>query len=206
MAQYAEFGSTPLASDRVTPEDLAASQPSEFVRGARAGTYGMGSSLRNAVGGVADAFDFDNFAAQQYGEADRLSLRAQETGPRVGSLEQLKQGGYNLRDVGDYAAGIVGGALPSIGLGVGASLASGGALLPALAAGTAAFTPFEAGDAVAKFRAANPGQQIDGPTMGRLGATGLGSAAFQSVVPAMVGGKLMGRGMASAPSTSLRQA
>ena len=42
MPRYAEFGSTPLASDQVTPEDLAASQPSEFTRGARAGTYGMG--------------------------------------------------------------------------------------------------------------------------------------------------------------------
>lgn len=206
MAKYAEFGSTPLSTDQVTDEAVAASQPSEFTRGARAGTYGMGSSLRNAVGAVADAFDFDNFAAQQYGEADRLSLRAQQSGPRVGSLDQLRQGGYSLRDVGDYAAGVVGGAGPSIALGVGSSLAARGAPLASLAAGTAAFTPFEAGDAVAKFRQANPGQQIDGDTALRLGATGLGSAAFQSVVPAMVGGKIMGRGPASMPATTLRQA
>ena len=99
MPRYAEFGSTPLASDQVTPEDLAESQPSEFVRGARAGTYGMGSSLRKAAGAVADAFDFDNFAAQQYGEADRLAQRAQETGPRIGSLDQLGREGYSLRNM-----------------------------------------------------------------------------------------------------------
>lgn len=206
MAKYAEFGSTPLSTDQVTDEALAASQPSEFTRGARAGTYGMGSSLRNAAGAAADAFNFDDFAAQQYGEADRLSLRAQQSGPRVGSLDQLKQGGYSLRDVGDYAAGVIGGAGPSIALGVGSSLAARGAPLASLAAGTAAFTPFEAGDAVAKWRAANPGQQIDAGTALRLGATGAGSAAFQSIVPAMVGGKIMGRGPASVPSASLRQA
>ncbi len=206
MAKYAEFGSTPLSTDQVTDEALAASQPSEFTRGARAGTYGMGSSLRNAAGAAADAFNFDDFAAQQYGEADRLSLRAQQSGPRVGSLDQLKQGGYSLRDVGDYAAGVIGGAGPSIALGVGSSLAARGAPLASLAAGTAAFTPFEAGDAVAKWRAANPGQQIDADTALRLGATGAGSAALQSVVPAMVGGKILGRGPASVPSTSLRQA
>lgn len=206
MAKYAEFGSTPLPTDQVTDEDLAASQPSEFTRGARAGTYGMGSSLRNAIGAAADAFDFDNFAAQQYGEADRLAQRAQETGPRIGSLDQLGREGYSLRNMGDYAAGVMGGAAPSIGLGLGASLATGGALVPSLLAGTAAFTPFEAGDAVAKWREANPGQQIDGQTALRLGATGVGSAAFQSMVPAAVGGKIMGRGLASAPATSLRQA
>lgn len=190
----------------VAENERAPAQPSEFVRGARAGTYGMGSSLRNAIGAAADAFDFDNFAAQQFGEADRLSLRAQQTGPRVGSLEQLGREGYSLRNVGDFTAGVMGGAAPSIGLGLGASLATGGALAPAMLAGTAAFTPFEAGDAVAKWRAANPGQQIDGQTGLRLAGTGVGSAAFQSMVPAMVGGKIMGRGMASAPATSLRQA
>jgi hypothetical protein len=206
MAQYAAFGSTPLSTDQVTDEAVATSQPSEFTRGARAGTYGMGSSLRNAAGAVADAFNYDDFAARQYGEADRLSLRAQQTGPRVGSLDQLKQGGYSLRDMGDYAAGVIGGAGPSIGVGVGASLAARGAPLASLAAGTAAFTPLEAGDAVAKWRAANPDQQIDTQTALRLGGTGLVSAGLQSVVPAMVGGKIMGRGPASMPATSLRQA
>ncbi len=204
--QYAEFGSTPLASDQVTDQDVVDSIPNQVVRGARAGTYGMGSSLRNAAAALGDSLGADEFAASQYAEADRLAQRAREVGPRVGSLEQLGREGYTLRNMGDYAAGVIGGAAPSIGVGVGAALATGGAALPALAAGTAAFTPFETGDAVAKWRAANPGQQIDGETMARLGATGAGSAAFQSVVPAALGGKIMGRGVASAPSQTLRQA
>ncbi len=206
MGKYAAFGSTPLSSDQVTPEDLATSQPSELVRGARAGTYGLGSSLRNSAAAVGDAFNFDQFAAEQYGEADRLARRAQETGPRVGSLDQLKQGGYSLRDSLDYAAGVMGAAAPSIGVGVGTSLLARGRTVPSLLAGTAAFTPLETGDAVAKWREANPDQQIDAGTLARLGATGAGSAAFQSIVPTMVGGKLMGRGMASTPTTTLRGA
>lgn len=204
--KYAEFGSTPLPTDQVTDQDVVDSMPNQVVRGARAGTYGMGSSLRNAAAALGESFGQNEFAQGQYAEADRLAQRAQEVGPRVGSLDQIRQGGYTLRDMGDYAAGVIGGAAPSIGVGVGAALASGGALLPAMAAGTAAFTPFETGDAVAKWRAANPGKQIDGETMARLGATGAGSAAFQSVVPAMVGGKIMGRGVAAAPSQTLRQA
>jgi hypothetical protein len=179
---------------------------SQFTKGARAGTLGMGSSLRNALGAGAEALGAQNFAAEQYNEADQLAARAQQTGPRVGSLRQLADGGYSLRDTLDYAKGVIGGAAPSIALGTGAALATGGAALPALAGATAAFTPFEVGDAVAKYREANPDVAIDGATGLRLGATGLGSAALQSVVPAMVGGKIVGKGLASTPTASLRSA
>lgn len=177
-----------------------------FGRGMSAGVYGMGSSLRNALGGAADAFDFDDFAAQQYGEADRLAQKAAQVGPRVSSLEQLGNKGYSLRNVGDYALGIMGGAVPSMAVGLGASALSGGALLPSLAAGTLAYTPMEVGDAVAKYRAANPGQEIDGSTMTRLGLTGGLSAGAQSVVPGLIGAKLAGKGIASMPATTMKQA
>lgn len=205
MTTFVPFGSTPLASDRLPDEQMYANDGS-FVRGVRAGVYGMGSGLRNAAGAVADAFDFDNFAAQQYGEADRLAQKAGRVGPRISSLKQLGEEGYSLSNIGDYAAGVMGTALPSMGVGIGATLASGGALLPSLAAGTLAYTPMEMGDAVAKWRQANPGQQIDGDTAARLGLTGLASAGAQSFVPAVVGGKLAGRGLASAPAAGLKQA
>lgn len=205
MTAFVPFGSTPLESDRL-PDDQMYANDGEFVRGTRAGVYGMGSSLRNAAGAVADAFDFDNFAAQQYGEADRLAQKAGRVGPRISSLEQLKQGGYSLGDIGDYAMGTMGSALPSMGVGLGATLASGGAALPSMLAATAAYTPMEMGDAVAKWRGANPGEQIDGGTALRLGATGLASAGAQSIVPAMVGGKVMGRGLASTPVAGFKQA
>lgn len=178
---------------------------SQFSKGARAGTLGMGSSLRNAVAAGAEALGAENFAAQQYHEADQLAQRAGARGPRVSSLRQLGEGGYQLRDIGDYAAGVIGQAAPSVVLGTGAALATGGAALPALAGATAAFTPFEVGDAVAKFREANPDTAVDGNTALRLGATGLGSAALQSVVPAMVGGKIAGQAL-SRPTASLRSA
>lgn len=205
MTAFVPFGSTPLESDRL-PDDQMYANDGEFVRGTRAGVYGMGSSLRNAAGAVADAFDFDNFAAQQYGEADRLAQKAGRVGPRISSLEQLKQGGYSPGDIGDYAMGTMGSVLPSMGVGLGATLASGGAALPSMLAATAAYTPMEMGDAVAKWRGANPGEQIDGGTALRLGATGLASAGAQSIVPAMVGGKVMGRGLASTPVAGFKQA
>jgi len=205
MTAFVPFGSTPLASDRLPDEQMYANDGS-FVRGVRAGVYGMGSGLRNAAGAVADAFDFDNFAAQQYGEADRLAQKAGRVGPRISSLEQLGNEGYSLSNIGDYALGTMGSALPSMGVGIGATLASGGALLPSLAASTLAYTPMEMGDAVAKWRQANPGQQIDGGTALRLAGTGALSAGAQSIVPAAVGGKLAGRGLASAPVAGFKQA
>lgn len=205
MTTFVPFGSTPLASDRLPDEQMYANDGS-FVRGVRAGVYGMGSGLRNAAGAVADAFDFDNFAAQQYGEADRLAQKAGRVGPRISSLEQLGNEGYSLSNIGDYALGTMGSALPSMGVGIGATLASGGALLPSLAASTLAYTPMEMGDAVAKWRQANPGQQVDGGTALRLAGTGALSAGAQSIVPAAVGGKLAGRGLASAPVAGFKQA
>lgn len=205
MTTFVPFGSTPLASDRLPDEQMYANDGS-FVRGVRAGVYGMGSGLRNAAGAVADAFDYDNFAAQQYGEADRLAQKAGRVGPRISSLKQLGEEGYSLGNIGDYALGTMGSALPSMGVGIGATLASGGALLPSLAASTLAYTPMEMGDAVAKWRQANPGQQVDGDTAARLGLTGLASAGAQSIVPAAVGGKLAGRGLASAPVAGFKQA
>lgn len=182
-------------------EDLAASAKNvpdgegQFVKGLRSGTYGMGSSLRNAVGAVGGALGADEFAAGQYQEADRLAQLAGESGPRVTSYKDVN----GLRDAYDYGVGILGQTVPSAAIGIipglGAATTAG-----RLGAATLAYTPMEMGDTVAKMRAA--GQEVDA---GRALGTGLVSAGAQSIVPAMVGGKIVGQGAKAATNQSFKQ-
>ena len=182
---------------------------SQFTRGARAGVYGMGSGLRNVAGLAGEAAGSQDFAQGQYAEAQRLAERAQATGPRIASYSDLEKQGMSLRNVGDYAAGVVGGVVPSLALGLGAGLGARTAL-SGLVRATAAYTPGETGDVVAKMRQDNHNAPLTQDQMIAAPLTGLASAATQSVVPAILGGKIAGRAapamLRTTPGQSLRQA
>ena len=187
------FGSAKLDDDIV---NAPMPEQGEFSKGLRSGLGGAGSQLRSLAGGVGAAMGFDQFAAEQNQLARVQAEEAAAAGPRVSSYRDVK----SLRDAGDYAAGLAGQALPSVGLGVGAgalTAMTGGGALPVLAAGAATQLPFEVGDVLHR-------QQQD-PTARLRGAgenlrdavlTGGASAVGQAIVPAALGGRLVGKGVA----------
>lgn len=171
----------------------------QFSKGARAAWLGMGSSLQNLAGGVAEALGANDFAAQRYKDAAELEQRAAQTGPRMSSLSQLRDGGYTWDDIRDYVAGVLGGAAVST-----APALAAGALTPvawgvrgALATGALAYTPLETGEVVGRMREESGGQPIDGAQLARAGATGLGSAVLQAVPGVIVGGKIANKPIAN---------
>lgn len=190
--------------DLIDPKLLASEAPQlsaegEFSKGMRSGTLGMRSQASNFLGAAGNALGFEDFAKGQYADADALGMRAQAAAPRVNTWRDIGSAG----DLGDWAAGTLGGLVPSAAVGVGAGLmapAAAGAA-GAMLAGTAAYAPLEIGDTVARQRAA--GQPVD---LGDAAMAGGLSAAGQSIVPGLVGAKLAGRAVSKAPMTAARGA
>lgn len=184
------------------PADVSQGVLSEFGKGLNSGTTGMGAGLRAIAGTAGEALGFDEFAQSQYDAARQAELRAQAEAPRVSSYKDV--GG--LRDAIHYGAGVLGGSAPSIALGMGAGMAAGTAAR-ALMAGTLAQAPLEAGD-VALKQLHDPGAQDmgAGERLLRQGVGGAASAALQTIVPAHVGGKLVGRGVENAAKMTMKQA
>jgi hypothetical protein len=173
----------------------------EFGRGVNSGLTGAHAGLRAVAGTVGEALGADQFAKNQYLRALELERQAQAEAPRVNSYKQVN----DLRSGAQYVTGLIGGSMPSMALGVGAGLGAR-TMAGALLRGTAAQTPIEAGDVALK--------QLDDPNAMAMDATerglrqlggGLGSAALQSVVPATLAGKLMGRGAQDAAQMSWKQ-
>lgn len=183
------------ASDAELDAALAA-QEGQFSRGIRSGTLGLGADISNAAGAIGNSLGFDQFGQQAYATADDLKQQAQAAAPRVTSVRDVR----NLNDAADWAAGTLGGVVPSAALGIGAGMMAPAGLVGGLAAGTAAYTLPEMGDVVGRMR--EQGQPVD---TGKALGVGALSAAGQSIVPAIVGGKLVGKTVSAAPM-SLRQA
>lgn len=162
----------------------------EFAKGLNSGLTGIGGGLRAMAGTVGEALGADEFAQSQYTQARAAQTQAQREAPRVTSYKDVG----SLRDAVHYGAGLLGGSAPSIAVGAGAALATGGGAIPGLIAGALAQTPIEAGDVAMK--------QLDDPEAMATGAGerslrqlggGLVSAGLQSVVPNMLAGKIAGR-------------
>lgn len=185
------FERSPLRGPAITQADVY-NTDGEFSKGVQSGWVGMGSSLRNLAGGVGDAVGAEQFAADQYRQAAELQQEAALRGPRISSLDQLGEAGYTLRNMGDYAAGVMGGALPSVIPAVAA-----GALAPgvggALAAGALINAPMEAGDVVGRMRDMSGGAPLSGGDLAQAAGTGLVSSAVQTIPGAIVGGKIAGK-------------
>lgn len=184
------------ASDAELDAALAG-QEGEFSKGIRSGALGMGAGVNNFLGGVGGAVGANDFATGRYAAADQYAQEAAAAAPRVNSIRDI----HGLGDFGDYAAGQLGQLVPAAGLGVGATLLSGGAALPGMIAGTAAMAPLEIGDTIGRQR--ERGLPVN---LGDAALSGVGSAALQSIVPGMVGAKLAGKAASTAPMTLRRAA
>lgn len=192
----ATFGSARLDDDIV---NAPAPAMGEFSKGLRSGLYGAGSQLQSFAGGIGAAAGADEFAANRMRDANALQATAQSFAPRVTSY---KQGFSSLRDFGDYAAGLAGQAVPSVALGVGAgalTAATGGGALAALGAGALSQAPLEIGDVLQRqqldpnARARSAGENLRDAVL-----TGGASAVGQAIVPAALGGRLVGKGVQGA--------
>lgn len=176
-----------------------------FSRGVRAGGYGAAAGLNALAGSVGENVGLEQFARDRYGDAQRLSLRAQQEAPEITSYKDVDP--TSLRSMVKYAGGVIGQSVPSIGVGLGTALLTRGAGLPAaLAAGTLAQTPLEAGDIALRnlqdpeAMKASAGERLQTQLVG-----GAGSAALQSVVPGIVAGKVLGKTASTAAKKSAGQ-
>jgi hypothetical protein len=163
--------------------------PGQFQQGLRSGGLGAGSQLRALAGGAAEVLGFDNFAQDQYAASRGLQADAQAAGPRISSYKDVG----NLRDAYDYTTGLLGGSVPTTGVALAAALGGRTPVGAALRA-TAATTPMEAGDVVQRQQA-DPVSLREGAGDRFMQALGAGavSAGVQSIVPAVVAGKVVGR-------------
>lgn len=188
MSQFAAFGSTPL-DPRLAEANTPAPPPEgEFSKGLRSGGLSMLGQGNTLAAEVAKRFNANDFAQGRQAAANDYMLRAAEAAPRVGTYRDV----HNLRDAGDYLAGMAGGMVPMAVPAVGAGLLTGGGAVPAMLAGAGVMAPFETGDVLQRQQAA--GQ----PTSLRDAAlSGGASALLQNVVPGLARAKLAGAGGAA---------
>lgn len=144
---------------------------SQVARGFRSALTGGKSALQSYGGQLAELVGAEQAAQEMNQAAIENAALAEQQAPRVRTVRQVMEGGNYVDDGLDYAAGVVGQAVPYLALGVaggavgrGAGLASGmraglgGEALAARAAagGTAgaaaAFHPVMAGDVAAQLR------------------------------------------------------
>jgi len=144
---------------------------SQVARGFRSALTGAKSAIQSYGGQLAELVGADQAAQAMNQSAVENAALAEQQAPRVRTVRQVMEGGDYLNDGLDYAAGVVGQAVPYLALGVaggvvgrGAGLVSGmragvtGDALAARAAtaGTtgaaAAFHPVMAGDVAAQLR------------------------------------------------------
>ena len=173
----------------------------QFGKGLNSSVTGTHAGLRGMAGTAAEALGADEFAQREYQLARELQAQAQAVGGPVASYKEV----HRQRDGISYLGSTLGGSAPSLALGMGAGMVAKTAL-GGLAAGTLAQTPIEAAD-VALKQLNDPGamEQSAGERFARqIGGGGL-SAGLQTVVPNIVGGKLVGRGAQQAATQSLKQ-
>ena len=176
--------------------------PGQFQKGLRSGMLGAGSQLRALAGGVAEGFGMQDVAQEQFQGMRDLQARAQEAAPRITSYKDVG----NLRDAYDYATGMVGQSVPvTATAATGALLAGRGAGgMRAVAGGAGMVAPAEVGDVIQRQQ--NDPVSMRASAAERMGDAfqyGGGSAVLQSVVPATIAGKLVGRAGASAANRSV---
>lgn len=190
----------------------------KFTQGLKASVPGTGAMLNEFAGGGAEALaatdlagslgaseGLRSFAKGRYDSAAEQQQRAGEMSQGIPTWEDVKAN-PSLRSVTDFATGTIGQSAPIMGAGLGAALLTRGGFGPAMAAGTAATMPMLAGGQIASLRADPAGIEMDPRDRFNLGAvSGVGQAAIEQVVPAIVGGKVMGRTAGSAAGRSLGQ-
>lgn len=169
----------------------------EVGKGLRSSLTGMGAGLQAVAGTVGEVLGADEFAKNRHADAKALRRQAQQEAPRVNQWGG-EEGVNNARDFVHYAAGLTGGVIPSVALGVGAGFGARTAL-GAMTRSAAALAPVEAGDVALQQQgdpeamAQSPGERLTRQVVG-----GGASAFAQGVVPGLVAGKLAGRGAAAA--------
>ncbi len=179
--------------DLIDPNVLAAGnaplpEESQFSRGLRSTSLGMGSQLNTLAGEIGTRVGANDFARGRFSAAEDLSARAAEAAPRITDFRQVN----GLRDAADYGAGLAGGAVPVVGAGLAAAVLTRGRAVPTLLANTGLMTGFETGDVLQRQAAA--GQPTD---LGTAALAGTGSAALQSLVPAAAGARMFTGGTAA---------
>ena len=191
----------PQASTPITDDELYRGTTSVLRQGWNSGLKGVGSQLNSVAGLAGEVLGADEFAQNRNADALRLREEAAALAPTIGKWSQVN----GLRDFGDYAAGLIGGSAPVSLAGIGAAAATGGGAVPAmLAAGAVNVLP-EMGDVIQKQQADPEAMRLSaGERLGSAALGGLGSAAFQGVVPGLVGGKLMGQGAQAAARQSFK--
>lgn len=191
----------PQASTPITDDELYRGTTSVLRQGWNSGLKGVGSQLNSVAGLAGEVLGADEFAQNRNADALRLREEAAALAPTIGKWSQVN----GLRDFGDYAAGLIGGSAPVSLAGIGAAAATGGGAVPAmLAAGAVNVLP-EMGDVIQKQQADPEAMRLSaGERFGSAALGGLGSAAFQGVVPGLVGGKLMGQGAQAAARQSFK--
>jgi len=170
-------------------------------KGWSSGLRGAGSQLQSVAGMAGELVGADDFAKERYTDSDALRQEAQQYAPQVGRWDDVHGGKDFLR----YAAGLVGGSAPVSLAAMGASALTGGAAIPGLLAATGAIAPFEIGDAIQKQQAdPTSAERPLGERALGVGLGGLGSAAFQSIVPHMAASKLLRAGAPGLAQQSAR--
>jgi len=164
-------------------------------KGFTSGMYGAGSQLQSVAGMAGELAGADEFAQARYGDANALRQQAAQAAPQIQKWDQVD----GIGNFGRYAAGVVGGSAPVTLAAMGAGMLTGGGALPAMAAAGAATAPFEIGDTI-QMQQADP-EAMQQPLADRATGAILGggaSAAFQGIVPGIVGKQLLGHGAAAA--------
>lgn len=182
----------------VDSEELYKQTHGAFSQGLRAGVTGAGGALRAAVGGVAEAVGADEFAAEQYAASQAAQELAARQAPVVSSYKDVR----GVRSAGQYVAGLAGQSLPYMGAGLvagGVTALTGGGALPAFGVMTAASLPFHAGQAIQNQQDDPEAlKQSAGVRLANATGVGLVNSALDNVLPAMIGGRVVARGVKQA--------
>ena len=167
---------------------------SSIRRGLRSGSTALAGAYQGLAGNIGEVFGADQFAANRYAQAKALGEQAQREMPFVNQTSQVK----GLRDAGSYIGGQIGMMGPSLLAAAPGAIAGGivGGPVGAFIGGTATAAPGEIGGSIMRQQE-DPvaAAQSAGLRLGTAAVTGTGSAALGNIVPAVMGGRLLGRGI-----------
>jgi hypothetical protein len=198
----------PAGASGGAPPEAPPEAPSEFMKSLRNNSLMMGSQANTFAGALGGVTGHNDFAQGRYAQAAAMKAEAEKDPTRVQSYKAVvaDPSWSNLRD---YGEGLIGGAVPSLAMGVGAGLvgaATRGKINPMLL-GTALQAPTEIGD-VLQRQQADPAAQLRSPSDNLRSAalTGVTSAALGNIFPAAVGGQLAGATVRGAEGAAARAA
>lgn len=175
---------------------------SEFTKGLASAALGVEAGLRGFAANIAENFA-PEWAKSQLGEINKLTKQAAAVGPRVTDLRDI----HGVGDAVDFAMGGLGQAVPSIGTALaGGGLANlglkaAGFTVRPLAAniigGTAGLLPQEAGEAAVTMYQDPVAMANTTPAERTALMLGKGTvnAALESLVPSMMGEKVLGNSL-----------